>query len=568
MIKNYYQEELNNIRELAREFSRVNPAIAPLLGSKGDDPDVERLLEGVAFMSGMVRRTMDEGFPRLIQSLMLLLYPQALLPAPSCTMMRFQPVKGFTQTIKLKAGSEVASIPVDGATARFSVTRDLLILPAGVTEVKSERLDSGVLKIALTIQSSAPLSAWLPGTLSLYFDGEYAVASERRRIILQYAKRVEAGTISGGVALPEGSLEAGGLENAGTPQERLQEAFSLMRDYFAFPHKFLFLEISGIRERVDLSGNRLNLIFFLEGFKGSLPSMRPEDFLLNVVPAINVFKHPAVPVQVDHRRNDYLLRPQDSESGRISVYRVLEVAARGRDGKARTYVPFERYAEREKGGGCYSVSLKKTIQSRRAEHYITVHYLPDAEPVNETLSVSLECNNYGVTEQLHTGEIRVPAEGSPVMATFSNIIPPTRYVDDADEGGRNWSILSHLFVNLAPLLTVDTLRELLDQYALPGDTDVSRRLGNRKRLEAVAALESSGEDYFLRGRPVHGNRLDLTLDLAGFASMGDMRLFGDALDRFLGLFHHINTYSRLRVVEKNSHEELNWNPRLGTKRLV
>lgn len=57
----YYQSELNNLRHLADEFAQRNPALAPLLGSgSASDPDVERLLEGVAFLTGMVRQRLDD----------------------------------------------------------------------------------------------------------------------------------------------------------------------------------------------------------------------------------------------------------------------------------------------------------------------------------------------------------------------------------------------------------------------------------------------------------------------------------------------------------------------------
>ena len=53
MVNKYYQQELHKLRELAKEFSDLNPAVAPLLSGSSADPDVERLLEGVAFLSGM-----------------------------------------------------------------------------------------------------------------------------------------------------------------------------------------------------------------------------------------------------------------------------------------------------------------------------------------------------------------------------------------------------------------------------------------------------------------------------------------------------------------------------------
>ena len=52
MFNRYYQQELQNLRDLAGEFSKRHPAAAPMLSNQSADPDVERLLEGVAFLTG------------------------------------------------------------------------------------------------------------------------------------------------------------------------------------------------------------------------------------------------------------------------------------------------------------------------------------------------------------------------------------------------------------------------------------------------------------------------------------------------------------------------------------
>jgi type VI secretion system protein ImpG len=75
MYNTYYQEELAFLREMGREFAAAHPAVAYMLESKGADPDVERLLEGVAFLTGRVRQKLDDEIPELFQSMMSLLWP-------------------------------------------------------------------------------------------------------------------------------------------------------------------------------------------------------------------------------------------------------------------------------------------------------------------------------------------------------------------------------------------------------------------------------------------------------------------------------------------------------------
>ncbi|MGA2108030.1 MAG: type VI secretion system baseplate subunit TssF, partial [Syntrophorhabdales bacterium] len=62
-LDTYYRQELERLRSLAAEFARAHPAAAappqgPLAG-----PEAERLLEGVAFLTGLIREKLDDEFP-------------------------------------------------------------------------------------------------------------------------------------------------------------------------------------------------------------------------------------------------------------------------------------------------------------------------------------------------------------------------------------------------------------------------------------------------------------------------------------------------------------------------
>ena len=65
MFNKYYQDELTYLRELGREFAQAYPGVAPMLAERGGDPDVERLLEGVAFLTGKIRQKIDDELDRV-----------------------------------------------------------------------------------------------------------------------------------------------------------------------------------------------------------------------------------------------------------------------------------------------------------------------------------------------------------------------------------------------------------------------------------------------------------------------------------------------------------------------
>jgi type VI secretion system protein ImpG len=90
----YYTEELSFLRETAAEFAKEYPKIAGRLALDSfecADPYVERLLEGVAFLTARIQLRMTSEYPQFTSHLMELLFPNFLAPIPSMAVVEFQP---------------------------------------------------------------------------------------------------------------------------------------------------------------------------------------------------------------------------------------------------------------------------------------------------------------------------------------------------------------------------------------------------------------------------------------------------------------------------------------------
>lgn len=78
----HYENELAYLRDMGGEFARAYPKIAARLGMSATeviDPYVERLLEGVAFLSARVQLELEMQFPAFTQHLLEIVYPHYLL---------------------------------------------------------------------------------------------------------------------------------------------------------------------------------------------------------------------------------------------------------------------------------------------------------------------------------------------------------------------------------------------------------------------------------------------------------------------------------------------------------
>lgn len=118
-FNHYYQSELTALRQLGRRFAERSPALAPFLGQVGRDPDVERLLEGFAFLTGRLRQKLDDELPELSHSMMHLLWPNYMRPLPAFSILQFDPLTRPGGALRVERDTPVESRPVGEVACRF-----------------------------------------------------------------------------------------------------------------------------------------------------------------------------------------------------------------------------------------------------------------------------------------------------------------------------------------------------------------------------------------------------------------------------------------------------------------
>jgi type VI secretion system protein ImpG len=140
VFSKHYQGELAFLRAAGKAYAEANPSTAGLLAERGSDPDVERLLEGFAFLAARIREHLDDSASEIIHDLAELLLPHFLRPLPACSIVEMLPLTGVLRARhRVPAGAEIASAPVDGTPCRFRTTADLDLLPVVVQDVVLDR---------------------------------------------------------------------------------------------------------------------------------------------------------------------------------------------------------------------------------------------------------------------------------------------------------------------------------------------------------------------------------------------------------------------------------------------
>ena len=130
----YYERELTFLRRMGAEFGEKYPKIASRLllePSKCDDPHVERILEGFAFLAARVHLKSDDDFSEISEALLHILYPHYIRPLPSMAMVEFvlDPEQGkLTSGLTIPKDAVLYSRAVAGVPCKFRTCYDTTLL--------------------------------------------------------------------------------------------------------------------------------------------------------------------------------------------------------------------------------------------------------------------------------------------------------------------------------------------------------------------------------------------------------------------------------------------------------
>ncbi|WP_019936109.1 type VI secretion system baseplate subunit TssF [Oceanimonas smirnovii] len=582
-LNRYYQDELQALREQGKAFSERNPALAPFLGHEGRDPDVERLLEGFAFLTGRLRQRLDDELPELSHSLMQLLWPNYLQPVPALTMLEFEPLEDLTSARMVPRHTEVTSKPRHGISCPFRTCYSVTLLPLRHEQLEfAPAGEGGTLIMHLHIAEQADLPGMQLDSLRLHLAGDRQVSSTLYLSLLEYLEQAELHLFDEhNEPLQRYSLGRQCISPAGFGDDQALLPYSLntfsgyrhLQEYFCFPEKLMFVDVNGLdvthhNTAAHQACRRLELRFTLSRLPLARFAPHRDQIRLYCTPAINLFEHDAVPVRMDHRQTHYRLLPAalpPEYSSVVSVGRVQGWQPGGRN--CREYVAFESFEHSDYTNRPYfGVHRKPGLDSRKLETWLSFHQ-PGIEFYTETMSVELQCCNQDLPSELEVGDICVATDTTPGFARFKNIRPATRCYPPPLQGEGLWRLISNMSLNYISLTNPDALRVVLETYdfCAPFDEAAARR--TRHMLNGIQAITHQRTDRLWQGLPVRGTHTELTLSSAHFSGPGDLYLFGAVLNEFFALYASLNSFHEL-TVNTTDGARFTWTPRMGQQPIL
>jgi type VI secretion system protein ImpG len=606
----YYNRELAFIRRLGAEFAETHPKIAGRLNLGPDaagDPHVERMIEAFAYLNARTRHKLDDDFPEIAEAMLGVLYPHYQRPVPPMAVAQFvldRRQGELTSGYPIPVESALETDAIEGEPCRFRtcypvtlwpfelVSAELKGQPFSAPQTSFSSKSQAVLRLVLRcFAKSLNFSQLSLDKLRFYLHGQSQHVFPLYEMLFNDVQGVALA--SSPADREPALLKPNCLRQVGFERDegmlpypaRSFLGYRLLTEYFAFPQKYLFFDLTGFNAKTLLkAGNQLEIFIYLNRSTTDLEQNVTADmFRLGCAPIVNLFKQRAEPIALTQTQTEYRVAPDARRPLGFEIYSVDRVTAVSPAGERREYRPFYSFKhaaeEREQTAFYHAVRRPAGTGAGSRDQGTEVFLTPvdlkfsPAAPADWTLDVETVCLNRDLAPRLTFAEghasLRLTA-GGPLSKILVLTGRPTPTLRPALKHGALWRLISHLSLNHLSLTDGDdgasALKEILKLYDFHDSSETRTMIEGILNVGSRRVVGRAAEDA--RGGFCRGVEVAVHFDEDRFAGSG-LFLFACVLERFLGLYCTINSFSKLVVTTNRREGELRrWSPRAGEAVLI
>jgi type VI secretion system protein ImpG len=600
----YYEQELSFLRQMGAEFAAQYPKIAGRLllePNRCEDPHVERLIQAFALLAARIRKKLEDEFPELTDALLQVLYPHYLAPLPSFSVVEFvvDPDKGkLIGGHRIERGASLLSQSVGGTPCRFRTCYPATLWPLAVTAARFDAPDrlnppanaAAVIRIELKCLGGTKFSDLQIDTLRFFLNGEGPLAYGLYELLFRNVCQVQVRAVGGEkaparVVLSPGCVRPVGFEADEGLLPYTQRSFigyRLLQEYFAYPEKFLFFDLTELKRATTVGlGDTVEVLIFLDRAPRLEQPISAETFRLGCAPVINLFNQIAEPIRVDRAQTEYRVIPDVRRQNATELYAidsVTSISPYQQDPIAfQPFYSFRHTAERERQQAFWYATRRPSPRKGDAgtDIYLALvdlNFRPSLPSV-ETLTLHTTCTNRDLPAKLPFGresagvsdfQLERPA---PVLR-IQCLKKPTETMRAPLQRGAHWRLLSHLSLNYLSICEGgrEALQEILQIYDFWGSAATQQQIAGISDVHSrrvVGRPASMGWNGFCRG-------IEVTVEFDEEKYVGSgVFLFASVLEKFLGLYTSLNSFSQLVAITRQREEPLKrWPPRTGDQILL
>jgi type VI secretion system VasI/ImpG family protein len=550
-----------------------------------EDPYIERLLEGTAFLSARVEKKLDEGYHNLLESVLNSVAPSALYPLPSGAVMEMALNYGNEQVhsgVVLTAGTTLdAFIPTINTPCTFSTLEDMDVSSLAVTEAEyvTRSLSDfdinnpqGLAGLRIKLAAAGGAAPAFPNRLTFYINMAEADTSLLLRQIMHetvgcYVRRGETARFIplSGVTF-DMPLAAGGKL---FPNEIKGHVLGLrvLQNFLAYPAFFKFFTLNHLGNAPLSSFNSAEILLVFKRREPALVSLKGSSLKLNCVPVVNLFSKRAGRVFIEKEAYQFHVIPDRDAPRDYEVAQVLRLEFFNEQNEslffADNFYEDNPLAEKTRKN-FFSQRRRKSLVNPRitqrssysgVEVFVSFSVQDKKGEAAYQFAAETICTNRDLPLLLPPETAL--ASRSPLLNGGNFMTRPTRPEYSLFERGAasDFAKLSHIVFNLSALLwqngkfPLEGLRSLLGSYQIRSGEETERI------LEGIISLESENTAFrFFKNGAVFfevGWKVIFTLDETAYAGIGHY-IFGRVLAELLISFSPLNTPLEIQFFTKQS----------------
>lgn len=553
-LKQYYEQELNKLYTEAQRFAEEYPEQAGALGlerHKSNDPHVQRLLEGCAFLTAKIHQMADDEADHLPAQLIQRLWPQLSESFPSISMLQAVSVNPSAKPHTLPVGTAVETplLGEEQTACKFKTTLPMRVAPVHIENVEHTIADTQSLAITFNIEN---------GWNDLEIDALPLFIHTNRSAAYSIIRLLSQGQINLEVYADEEPVNATGIrivQTALDPASCLNQSLSnglyaqqLIFETFAFPEKMQHIQLTALNTlNIPDKTKSIRFVFNAPITSDQISKITLSDFKLFVVPAINRYQEDCEPILHDHKHHRYLISPDHARANSIQLVSIVSVKGLSdADLSATEYASIHKVHDSKTP---YYVLQRVAQRKNKNDAYLSLSS-PFAH--KETVSVRADvCNGSYPQTHLKTGELSFVEKQHEKYLKVSNIHQPSPMLP---AGGKNKSeyLLKQLCVLVEDIHTAEHLKTLLKLL------NRGENLQILKRINAITHLESYTKALIKKGVYYRVQGVKIDLDDSGFISHCDVYCFASLLHAFFQTSAMIATVVETTFVCHPSKETFTW----------
>ncbi len=372
---------------MGKEFAAQYPKIASRLAldtTDIPDPYVERLLEGVSFLTARTQLKLDAEYPRFVQRILEVVYPDFINQKPAAAIVNLEPTNQYNADVinLLERGKILRSLPIDEfkVSCPFSVTKTTEILPLRIEKAKytdsigylpntlsalkqsSSKKVQSALRLDFSLSVPGACSEMLPDELSIFLGTELSKSSSLLFLLASECVGVVCHSYENPkqwyYPLPTTPKHRGFREDEALSfnLDKSVSAFRIMQEYSRLPEKFLFISQKNIKQAIQQAEKKGHLpkvpehleeivndkgvnkkiityrkryfsLSFL--FSNKIPELTEligvDDFSVNAVPVVNLFRKKSSRFPVNIQDQEHHVVIDRTQPLNYEVYAIEQV---------------------------------------------------------------------------------------------------------------------------------------------------------------------------------------------------------------------------------------------------